>query len=585
MKIANISIIAHIDHGKSTFCDAIISICENIKQNTKCPVIDSHHIEKVRGVTIRNHYKELTFNGHLINLIDTPGHYDFKQYVNIGINISDNVIVIVDISKGIQAQTIKYLDMASQLNKKITILLNKIDLHLDNKYKEDIKHSIESRWKISNIFAISAKTQQNVKDFLLKILEYSTFNTREDNNLTINNLEFIILDALIDKYQYTKLVIYITKGSIIKNQIVYINNHQYRVFKILNSRYIEQEVEEVLQYQICTILILGNLSSKFVGLSGYKYANRTLNKFIEQFELCLYCQIKPHKLDKFELLVSQIDKLILTEQHIEYKIIPHPLYIKVMQISFYGLFHKEIFFDKLVLNKVDFQEIDFYHEFMYLNSGKKFHIIDFKEVDINYKKYLNNILTAFLNIRIQAPNSYFDVLISKISLVTSTYKIKNSEFINDYFILNIQISEIDFLSKNFLSFIKNITHGHADIIIDNKEFIKYDISIMEVLINKHTVHEFSKIIITSQKYEEAEYYIDKLTAIISRQQYEINVQIACNKKIIKSKIIKPYRKDVTSKCGGGDSTRKNKLLKNQSEGKNKLLKNFDINKFKSKLLE
>ena len=136
-----------------------------------------------------------------------------------------------------------------------------------------------------------------------------------------------------------------------------------------------------------------------------------------------------------------------------------------------------------------------------------------------------------------------------------------------------------------MSFIKNITHGHADIIIDNKEFIKYDISIMEVLINKHTVHEFSKIIITSQKYEEAEYYIDKLTAIISRQQYEINVQIACNKKIIKSKIIKPYRKDVTSKCGGGDSTRKNKLLKNQSEGKNKLLKNFDINKFKSKLLE
>lgn len=222
---------------------------------------------------------------------------------------------------------------------------------------------------------------------------------------------------------------------------------------------------------------------------------------------------------------------------------------------------------------------------MYINNKKKFYIIDFEAVNINYKKYLNNILTSFLNIRIQAPNNYFDTIISKIPIITSTTKIIKSEFINNDFVLSIQISEIDFLSKNFLSFIKNVTNGHADIIIDSKEFIKYDIAIMEVLINKYHVKELSKIIILDQQYEEAENYINRLTEEIIKQQYEIHIQISCNKRIIKSKIIKPYRKDVTSKCGGGDRTRKNKLLKKQSAGKNKLLKNFNIDKFKENLFQ
>lgn len=588
MKIANIAIIAHIDHGKSTFCDALISICENIVQTTKSPSIDSHYIEKNRGVTIRNHYKELRFNDFIINLIDTPGHYDFKQYVNIGINISENIIVLIDISKGIQAQTIKYLDLANQLNKNITILLNKIDLNLNNKYKENIKSSIYNRWKIKNIFEISAKTQENIKEIMNKILNYSFYHKPELQSTELINkydLKFIILDAFVNKYQYTTLSIYLLSGYIFKNQTILIDNTYYRIFKIFNIKHIEQEIESIHKYQIGNIMIMGNISNKFKNISGYKYQNKSLMPFVEKFELCLYCQIKPRKSDKFELLISQINKVILTEQNVEYTIIPHPIHIQVLQLAFYGLFHKEIFFDKLNLNKIDFQEIEFNHEFMYIDTKQKFYIIDFNLVNINYKKYLNNILTAFLNIRIQAPNNYFDILISKINIITSTTKILNSEFINNDFILSIQISEIDFLSKNFLSFIKNITNGHAEIIIDSKEFIKYNISILEVIINKHIVKELSKIIISDQQYEEADIYIEKLEQEISKQQYEIHIQIACNKRIIKSKIIKPYRKDVTSKCYGGDRTRKNKLLKKQSAGKNKLLKNFNIDKFKEKLFQ
>lgn len=584
MKIANIAVIAHIDHGKSTFCDALISICENIKQNSKNPCVDSHQIEKIRGVTIRNHYKELVFDNFVINLIDTPGHYDFKQYVNIGINISENVVVLVDISKGIQAQTIKYLDLANKLNKKITILLNKIDLNLDKKYKDNIKLSLLNKWKVKEIFEISAKTQENIKEIMHKILSYSTYNLINEKSED-KDLEFVILDAFVHKYQYTVLSIYITKGQIYKNQIIYIQNTCYRIFKILNVKYTEQEVNNMNQYHICNIMIMGNISSKFKNISGYKYSNRQLNKFIDKFELCLYCQIKPIKSEKFEVLTSQIDQIILTEQNVEYSIVPHPIHIKVLQLEFYGLFHKEIFFDKMILNKIEFQEIEFNHEFMYLSNQKKFHIIDFEAVNINYKKYLNNVLTAFLNIRVQAPYNYFDTLVSKIPLVTSTAKITNNEFINNDFILNIQISEIDFLSKNFLSFIKNITHGHADIIIDKKEFIKCDISILEVSINKHNIKELSKIIISDKQHEEAKAYLNKLTNEISKQQYEIHIQISCNKRIIKSQIIKPYRKDVTSKCGGGDSTRKNKLLKKQAAGKSKLLKNFSIEKFKDKLFQ
>lgn len=588
MKIANIAIIAHIDHGKSTFCDALISICENIVQTTKSPSIDSHYIEKNRGVTIRNHYKELRFNDFIINLIDTPGHYDFKQYVNIGINISENIIVLIDISKGIQAQTIKYLDLANQLNKNITILLNKIDLNLNNKYKENIKSSIYNRWKVKNIFEISAKTQENIKEIMNKILNYSFYHKPELQSTELINkydLKFIILDAFVNKYQYTTLSIYLLSGYIFKNQTILIDNTYYRIFKIFNIKHIEQEIESIHKYQIGNIMIMGNISNKFKNISGYKYQNKSLMPFVEKFELCLYCQIKPRKSDKFELLISQINKVILTEQNVEYTIIPHPIHIQVLQLAFYGLFHKEIFFDKLNLNKIDFQEIEFNHEFMYIDTKQKFYIIDFNLVNINYKKYLNNILTAFLNIRIQAPNNYFDILISKINIITSTTKILNSEFINNDFILSIQISEIDFLSKNFLSFIKNITNGHAEIIIDSKEFIKYNISILEVIINKHIVKELSKIIISDQQYEEADIYIEKLEQEISKQQYEIHIQIACNKRIIKSKIIKPYRKDVTSKCYGGDRTRKNKLLKKQSAGKNKLLKNFNIDKFKEKLFQ
>lgn len=354
MKIANISIIAHIDHGKSTFCDAIISICENICHDLDRPKIDSHDIEKNRGVTIRNHYKELIFEDYIINLIDTPGHYDFKQYVNIGINISDNIIVLVDISKGIQAQTIKYLDLASKLNKNITILLNKIDLNLDNKYKEEIKDEILNKWKIKNIFEISAKTQQNVKDILIKILKHSKLNTTSITNK--EELEFIILDAFVNKYKYTTISIYVTNGRIYRNQIIYIQNTQYRIFKITNTKYIEQEVDFLDKHRIGNIMIMGNISAKCKNISGYKYSNKKLIKFIEKFDLCLYCQIKPIKSDKFELLINQINKVLLTDQNIEYTIIPHPIHIQVIQLEFYGIFHKEIFLINLYLIKLNFKK-------------------------------------------------------------------------------------------------------------------------------------------------------------------------------------------------------------------------------------
>lgn len=288
----------------------------------------------------------MIFNGFIINLIDTPGHYDFKQYVNIGINISENVIVLIDISKGIQAQTIKYLDLANQLNKNITILLNKIDLDLDNKYKENIKSSIYNRWKIKDIFEISAKTQENVKEIINKILNYSVYHKYEFKSTELINkydIEFIILDAFVNKYQYTTLSIYMLNGIIFKNQTILIQNTYYRIFKIFNMKHIEQEIESINKYQIGNIMIMGNISNKFKNISGYKYKNKSLIPFIKKFELCLYCQIKPRKSDKSELLISQINKVILTEQNVEYNIIPHPIHIQVLQLVFYGLFIKRFF--------------------------------------------------------------------------------------------------------------------------------------------------------------------------------------------------------------------------------------------------
>jgi GTP-binding protein LepA len=581
VKSINIAIIAHIDHGKSTFCDAIISICENVTKSSSTPSLDSHSIEKRRGVTIRNHYKELIFQECVINLIDTPGHYDFKQYVNIGIHIAENIILLIDISKGIQAQTFKYLDLAISLNKNVIVVLNKVDLQLDQSYKDNIKHAIYSQWKIKNIYEISAKKITNVSELLQQVINNGVKN--EINDLvSIDPLSFIILDSDVIQYKYTSILIKILTGHIKKNDSLLINKIPYRIFKIHNIKYKVEEVNDCYVGRIYSIVLLGNLTNVCKNLTGKKYINNDFTDYIVPYPICLYCQIKPKSSDKFKQIMKQIDKILMTEQMVSIEIVPNPIHIQAIQCGFYGIFHKEIFFDKLKIENIEFQEINFNYEWKY-DNGKRFYIVDYDAIACNYRKYLSTILTPFMNIRIQSPGIYYNDIMSKIPIIAKTFKVNNTEFTSYDFILDINISEMDFLSSDFISLIKNISHGYADIIIDSKNFIKYNIAILEVFINKQLVKEMSKIIILDRKQEEAEKIMHSISSNLHRQQYELHLQVSCNKKIIKSYIIKPFRKDVTAKCYGGDSSRKKKLLKKQNIGKNKLSQRFNISKIKDDL--
>lgn len=569
--IRNFCIIAHIDHGKSTLSDRLIEIC-TLSSNKCNQILDSMELEKEKGITIKAScinltYKHLDNNIYKFNMIDTPGHIDFSYEVNRAIYACEGAILLIDVTKGVQSQTLSKYRIALSNNLKIITVFNKIDIYdinILNLIEETKKHL-----KFNNYLLCSAKTGQGINILLEHIIKYIPAPT---GNILLP-LQALIIDSWFDDYLGVICLIRIKNGIIKKYDKIKLmtSKNVYIVAKLGYFIPYRIELNELKCGEIGWLILSGiqKLTVIPVGdtITLYENTAKHVLPTFNKSKSIIYASLYPLNKNDYEYFKKVLFKLSFNDAALQYEMQFSSTFGLGFKCGFLGLLHIEIIKERLkreykleifiTAPSVDYQIVFKNNETIEICSPSQLkNIYLIKEIrepiaicDILIDKlYINQLIKFCINKRgIQKKITYSN------NIVYLTYEIPLSEIITDFY------QQLQSLSKGYASL--------------DYTFIKYNksqIVILNLLINKKIIEEFQLFIHFKQAKKYATNLVEKMKEYIPRQQSEIIIQASINNKIICSGIIKPLRKNVIAKCYGGDVTRKKKLLTKQKIGKNKI---------------
>ncbi|UNB92245.1 MAG: elongation factor 4 [gamma proteobacterium endosymbiont of Trioza apicalis] len=581
-KTRNFSIIAHINHGKSTLSDRLIQICGGLsKREMTCQVLDSMDLERERGITIKARSVMLTYRSlnnqiYNLNFIDTPGHVDFSYEVSRSLSACEGALLLVDASQGVKAQTLANFKIAISMNLKVIPVLNKIDLLNADLVRVSKEIQDITGINSNDILYCSAKNGQGIYNIVEKIIKYIPAPIGDPNHY----LQALIVDSWFDKYLGVIILVRIKNGTLYKGDKIKIvsTNKFYNVDRlgIFTPKLIDRDVLHCgdVGWLICSIkdilsVIVGdtithlyNSSCKL--LPGFK-------KIKPQVYACLFSIDS----NKYKLLYNALNKFSLNDSSLFYESEFSSSLGYGFRCGFLGLLHMEITKERLereyniellITNPTLIYEVLIKNnKLLYIDNPIKLkslnNIIEFREpiakcCILSPKIYLGNIISLCEKKRgIQIDIIYYT------NQVLIIYEIPMSEIIYDFF-----------------NKIKSISHGYASLDYVFKYFKISDIVCVDFFINKKIIDPLSLIIHRSNVLYICRNYVRKLQSLIPRHQFDIVIQAAIGSNFIFSLKIKQLRKNVIAKCYGGDVTRKKKLLKKQKEGKKrmKLLGNIKL---------
>ncbi|NIH16617.1 MAG: elongation factor 4 [Buchnera aphidicola (Periphyllus lyropictus)] len=580
-KIRNFSIIAHIDHGKSTLADRLIQICGNLtsREISNC-MLDTMDIEKERGITIKAQtvtttYKSKNNKKYFLNFIDTPGHVNFSYEVKRSLSACEGALLVIDSTQGIEAQTLENCYTALEMNIKIIPVINKIDLPHSN--PERISYDIEDIIGISskNAICCSAKTGFGIKSLLEKIVHKIPAPKGDKKK----PLQAIIIDSWFDNYLGVVSLIRIKNGYVKKRSMIQFMSSK-KIYKI-------EKLGIFTPKQISLkMLKCGEVGWIICGIKNILAApvgdTLTLAKNPCKKPLLGFKKIKPqiyaglYTIDsnQYKNFRDALGKLSLNDASLFYE----PENSKALgfgfKCGFLGTLHMEIIQERLEreynLNLISTPPTVIYEiktnnkKKKYINSPINFPVKGkFKEIREPIAeciiflppKYIGNIISLCIQKRgIQKKMIYYS------HQVSLTYYIPMSEVI-----------------LNFFDQVKSITSGYASLEYKFKKFKKSDLICLNILINSEKIDALSVIIHKNESQRKGREIVEKMKKIIPRQQFNISIQASVQNKIIARATIKQLRKNVLSKCYGGDISRKKKLLKKQKIGKKRMKKIGNIN--------
>ena len=574
--IRNFSIIAHIDHGKSTLADRLIEMTGSLsKREMEDQVLDNMDIERERGITIKSQavrmvYKAKDGEEYTLNLIDTPGHVDFNYEVSRSLAACDGAILVVDSSQGVEAQTLANVYLAIDNNLEILPVLNKIDL--PNSRVDEVKKEIEDIIGIPTEDApcISAKTGLNVEEVLERIVTDLPCPKGDEKAKT----KCLIFDSYYDSYKGAVASIRVVDGKIkVGDEIkLMATNKEFVVtevgFFIPGSHMPTQEIKAgEVGYVAASIK---NISDIRVGdtitlkenpaeepLKGYKKVTPMV-----------YCGLYPVDGSQYEELKEALEKLKLNDASLVYEPETSLALGFGFRCGFLGLLHLEIIEERLdrefdlglittapsVIYKVyktDGQVIELYNP-EDLPPSQEVSYIEEPYVTANIftpKEYIGNIMELCQRRR----GIYIDMKYLDENRVTLIYEMPLNEIIYDFF-----------------DNLKSKTKGYASLDYEFKEYRKSSLVKLDIYINGEIVDALSFIVHKDSSYERGRKMVEKLKNVIPRKLFKIPIQAAVGGKIIARETISAMRKDVLAKCYGGDITRKKKLLEKQKRGKKKM---------------
>lgn len=573
--IRNFSIIAHIDHGKSTLADRIIEICESVEsREMQEQLLDSMELERERGITIKLNAVTMTYkanNGleYEFHLIDTPGHVDFTYEVSRSLAACEGAILVVDATQGVEAQTLANVYLALDNNLEILPLINKIDLPSAD--PERAKHEIENVIGLPAYEAVlaSAKTGVGVRDVLEQIVNY----VAAPNGNIEAPTKALIFDSAFDPYRGVVVLVCVKEGIIRRGDTIRFmaTDAEYQVVELGvrtpkevqrdylmagDVGFITASIKDINKVHVGdTITTLENRAT--APLEGY----RRLNPMV-------FCGLYPIDSKQFQDLRDALDKLKLSDAALVFEPETSQALGFGFRTGFLGLLHMDIVKERISrefgIDLIATAPSVNYH--VYLTDGSMVQIDNPSQLpDV---QLIDRIEEPFVRATIMTPTEYIgavmDLCQKKRGIFIDMQYVEETRAVIHY---NMPLLEIVF---DFFDKLKSYTKGYASFDYEIGDYQASKLVKMDIMLNGDVVDALSTIVHKDFAYPRGRVLVEKLKDIIPRQQFEVPVQAVINRKVIARSDIKAMRKDVLAKCYGGDISRKKKLLEKQKEGKKKM---------------
>ncbi|MFA6842888.1 MAG: translation elongation factor 4 [Bacilli bacterium] len=574
-KIRNFSIVAHIDHGKSTLADRILELTNSISlREMKNQVLDDMDLERERGITIKLNAVELKYlsedgNTYILHLIDTPGHVDFTYEVSRSLAACEGAILVIDASQGIEAQTLANAYLAIDNNLEILPLINKIDLPSADieKTKEEIERVIGL--DTSDIVCASAKAGIGIREILEQVVHKIPAPTGDLNA----PLQALIFDSYYDQYRGIVPLVRVTQGIVKIGDIIHLmaTDSDFEVIE-LGVRTPKEEARDFLAAGDVGFITAAIKDIKKVHVGDtVTLQNRPCEKALAGYKHLtpmVFCGMFPTDNAKYADLKEALEKLALNDASLSFAPEKSQALGFGFRVGFLGLLHLDV-----VQERIDREfKIDLiatapsvsYHVFL-TNGNMK--IID-NPAEFPNPSTIKSIEEPFVKATIMLPNEYVGTVMELCQKKRGIFK--TMEYLDEKrvtLIYEMPLSEVVF---DFFDKLKSGTKGYASFDYELYEYKSSDLIRMDILLNNEKVDALSIILHRDSAFNRGQDITRKLKTLIPRQMFEVPVQAAIGSKIIARTNIKALRKDVLAKCYGGDITRKKKLLEKQKKGKKRM---------------
>ncbi len=573
--IRNFSIIAHIDHGKSTLADRILEMTGAVaKRDMKEQLLDSMDLERERGITIKLNAVSLEYQAddgetYLFNLIDTPGHVDFTYEVSRSLAACEGAILVVDASQGVEAQTLANVYLALDNDLEIIPVINKIDLPSADVVKTKLEIENTIGLDCSTASEISAKTGQNVHAVLEDIVRLVPPPKGDEKA----PLKALIFDSFYDSYRGIVAQISIKEGSLRvgEHMVLMSNGLEFEVTELGIRTPKEEKVDELVAGEV------GFVAAQMKNISDVRPGD-TITKKENMASTCLpgyrkmnpmvYCGLYPCDSKKYLDLKEALEKLSLNDASLHFEPETSQALGFGFRAGFLGLLHMDVVQERLERE---------YHLDLILTAPSVIYKIyktdgSYEELDNPSKMpditTIDHIEEPFVLAKIMTPKEYVGPLMELCQERRGIYK--DLEYIDDTrmnLIYQLPLSEIIY---NFFDRLKSYSKGYASLDYELDQYLPSKLVKMDILLNGNPIDALSSIVYKDFAFNRGNNLVRKLKEVIPRQQFEVPVQAAINGKIIARADIKAVRKDVLAKCYGGDISRKKKLLEKQKEGKKRM---------------
>lgn len=577
-RIRNFSIIAHIDHGKTTLTDVLLRLTKTVSDRQLTErMMDSNPIEQERGITIKLAPVRMEYRGYVLNLIDTPGHVDFGYEVSRSLAACEGVLLVIDATQGIQAQTLSNFEKANQLGLTVIPVINKIDL--PNADEESVKLEIMETFGFTEkeIVSVSAKTGLNVEQLLDVIVERIPAPQGQPDQ----PLRCLVMTSQYDYHKGVVAYVRVMDGVLRKENLALLSTEtklspiELGIFSpTMQPRqeiqtgevgYIATGLKDIKNVRVGdTITTAANLG-KIESLPGYK----------EPIPM-VYMELYPVDADQFSDLKDSMDKLMLHDASLQYTG-THSLALgNGLRVGFLGILHAEIIRERLDrefdLDLIATAPSVTYH----VTQTNLEQVVVHSPAELPDPSLIKIIEEPIALTTIFAPTNYLSQIIQFVQDRRGTLISTEPVGVRTKLTFRVPLAEIiiDFHDK-----LKSLTSGYASLEYQIIDYRPVNAVKVNVLVNKEVVEALSFIAVEEAAEARGRNLVKKLKEVISKQLFEIPIQAAIGGKVIARETIKAYRKDVTAKLYGGDRTRRMKLLKKQAKGKKrmKLVGNVELN--------